>query len=190
MKKAKRELILEAAVHVFSSKGYHNARMEAIAAVAGIGKGTIYEYFPSKLQLFQDMLNKSLQVYYQNFNPEEMKQLSVEQRLCIIFETHIKFCRDNKDLTRLVFWDSDIFDEELREWLYTQRQEKEERVLEIIEEGMARGELRELDPMLVKVLLTGSVAAMWAPITLDGWEIAPEVLARDVTDILMNGLKK
>ncbi|MDD2511270.1 MAG: TetR/AcrR family transcriptional regulator [Syntrophomonas sp.] len=190
MKKAKRELILEAAVHVFSSKGYHNARMEEIAAVAGIGKGTIYEYFASKLQLFQDMLNKSLQVYYQNFNPEEMKQLSVEQRLRIIFETHIKFCRDNKELTRLVFWDSDIFDEELRDWIYTQRQEKEERVVEIIQEGIARGELRELDPMLVKVLLTGSVAAMWAPITLDGWETAPEELAHDVTDILMNGLKK
>ena len=119
-----------------------------------------------------------------------MKQLPVEQRLRIIFETHIKFCRDNKELTRLVFWDSDVFDQELREWIYTQRQEKEERVVEIIEEGMARGELRELDPMLVKVLLTGSVAAMWAPITLDCWEIAPEVLAHNVTDILMNGLKK
>ncbi len=190
MKKGKRELILEAAVKVFSSKGYHNARMEEIAAAAGIGKGTIYEYFPGKLQLFQDMLNKSLQFYYQNFNPEEMKQLSVEKRLHIIFETHIKFCRDNKELTRLVFWDSDVFDEELREWLYTQRQEKEGRILAIIEEGIARGELRELDPMLVKVLLTASIAAMWAPITLDGWEIKPEVLAQDVTDILMNGLRK
>lgn len=183
-------MIIEAAIKVFSTWGYHNARMEEIAAAAGIGKGTIYEYFPSKLQLFQDMLGKSLQVYYQNFNPEELKRLPVEQRISLIFTTHIKFCRDNKELTRLVFWDSDVFDVELREWLNNKRQEKEGRILEIIEDGMARGELRELDPLLVKALLIAAVAAMWAPITLDGWEIAPEQLAADITDILMNGLKK
>ena len=45
VKKGKRELILEAAINVFSTKGYHNTRMEEIASQAGVGKGTIYEYF-------------------------------------------------------------------------------------------------------------------------------------------------
>ncbi|MEN6392180.1 MAG: helix-turn-helix domain-containing protein, partial [Syntrophomonas sp.] len=60
--KGKRELIIEAAIKVFSQKGYHNTRMEEIAQAAGIGKGTIYEYFESKLQLFQSMMEDSLQV--------------------------------------------------------------------------------------------------------------------------------
>ncbi|NLU48034.1 MAG: helix-turn-helix transcriptional regulator [Syntrophomonadaceae bacterium] len=56
----KREAIIQAALQVFSEKGYHNARMEEVATVAGIGKGTIYEYFDSKLQLFQAVLENSI----------------------------------------------------------------------------------------------------------------------------------
>lgn len=190
IKKGKRELIIEAAVQVFSSKGYHNTRMEEIANAAGIGKGTIYEYFKSKLQLFQEMLGDGFRVYYDNFDPEMMKQMPVEERLRIIFETHVRFCRDNKDLTRILFWDTEVIDEELREWGYAQRREKEERILAIIEEGIARGELRDINPALVKIIITGSVAAMWAPITLDGWDFEPELLARQASDILMNGIRK
>ena len=54
---------------MFFLQGLHNARMEEIAAVAGIGKGTIYEYFPSKLQLFQDMLNKKPAGLLPKFQP-------------------------------------------------------------------------------------------------------------------------
>lgn len=48
-KLSKRDMILAAAIRVFSQKGYHHTRMEEIAIEAGIGKGTIYEYFSSKL---------------------------------------------------------------------------------------------------------------------------------------------
>ncbi len=189
-KKGKRELIIEAAVQVFSSKGYHNTRMEEIANIAGIGKGTIYEYFKSKLQLFQEMLGDGLRVYYDNFDPDKMKQMPVEERLRLIFETHVRFCRDNKDLTRILFWDTEVIDDELREWGFKQRKDKEERILNIIKEGVARGEVRDVNPELVKIIITGSVGAMWAPITLDGWDVDPELLAREATAIIMNGIKK
>ncbi len=188
-KKGKREIIIEAAVQVFSSKGYHNTRMEEIANVAGIGKGTIYEYFKSKLQLFQEMLEDGLKVYYENFDPEDMKQMPVEERLHIVFETHIRFCRDHKDLTRILFWETEVIDEELKEWGYSQRLDKEERILNIIKDGVARGEIRDVDPALVKIILTGAVGAMWAPITLDDWDVEPKLLARQATDIIMNGIR-
>jgi AcrR family transcriptional regulator len=47
--------ILEAALIVFSQKGYAAARMEDIAACAGITKGTIYLYFSSKDDLLKTL---------------------------------------------------------------------------------------------------------------------------------------
>lgn len=41
-----------AALHVFSQKGYSAASVDQIAVTAGIGKGTVYEYFPSKDKLY------------------------------------------------------------------------------------------------------------------------------------------
>jgi AcrR family transcriptional regulator len=44
--------ILEAAAAVFAQRGFRTARVAEVAERAGIGKGTVYEYFRSKEDLF------------------------------------------------------------------------------------------------------------------------------------------
>ena len=51
-RKDKRDKIVEAAAQVFSQKGYAGAVVADIAVCAGIGKGTIHQYFKSKEDLF------------------------------------------------------------------------------------------------------------------------------------------
>jgi AcrR family transcriptional regulator len=48
----RREQIMEAAMEVFSRKGFAMATTAEIAREAGIAEGTIYNYFPSKRELF------------------------------------------------------------------------------------------------------------------------------------------
>lgn len=52
----KRANALAAALTVFSSKGYAETTMDAIAAEAGLTKPTLYQYFPSKHDLFREMM--------------------------------------------------------------------------------------------------------------------------------------
>ena len=47
-KKEKRGRILETAIKVFADHGVNNTKIADIAQAAGIGKGTVYEYFQSK----------------------------------------------------------------------------------------------------------------------------------------------
>ncbi|HUO98960.1 MAG TPA: TetR/AcrR family transcriptional regulator [Rhizomicrobium sp.] len=54
-KQARPGEILEAALSVFAEKGYAAARMEDIAVKAGVTKGTIYLYFPSKEEVFKSL---------------------------------------------------------------------------------------------------------------------------------------
>ena len=56
-KKVKREKILESAIKVFSKTGRTNTKISDIAEEAGIGKGTIYEYFQSKDEVFSATFN-------------------------------------------------------------------------------------------------------------------------------------
>jgi len=49
---AKTSAILRAAARVFAELGYQAATVDAIAEHAGIGKGTVYEYFRNKQELF------------------------------------------------------------------------------------------------------------------------------------------
>ena len=48
----RRSTILAAAAEVFAAKGYAATRIIEVARAARVGKGTIYEYFPSKEALF------------------------------------------------------------------------------------------------------------------------------------------
>ena len=51
----KRAQILRGAAEVFAADGYQGASMARIAAVAGVSKGTLYNYFDTKAALFTAM---------------------------------------------------------------------------------------------------------------------------------------
>lgn len=61
--KKKRQLILDAALSVFLQNGYEKTKIIDIAQKAGIGKGTVYEYFDSKEALFHCLLDTYCQYY-------------------------------------------------------------------------------------------------------------------------------
>ena len=59
-------MILAAAREIFGEKGYHSTTSEEIAKRAGVGKGTIYQYFESKHDIFLQMHIQYLQQYSEN----------------------------------------------------------------------------------------------------------------------------
>jgi AcrR family transcriptional regulator len=54
----RRELILEAAMQVFSNASFADAKMDDVAAVAGLSKGALYLYFPTKEALLQSFIKR------------------------------------------------------------------------------------------------------------------------------------
>src|SRR5688500_16252429 len=59
-KDARPQEILNAALRVFAKKGFAAARIDDIAAEAGIAKGTVYLYFDSKEAMFKGLLREVL----------------------------------------------------------------------------------------------------------------------------------
>ncbi len=51
-KQAKKDQIVRAALGLFSKKGYAASSVREIAGAAGMGKGTLYEYFSTKADIF------------------------------------------------------------------------------------------------------------------------------------------
>ena len=55
--------ILDAALSVFAERGLAAARLDDIAKLAGLSKGTIYLYFPNKEELFREVVRTSIVAY-------------------------------------------------------------------------------------------------------------------------------
>ena len=62
-KDARPQELLDAALALFVEKGFAATRSEEIAARAGVAKGTLYRYYPSKDELFKAMVRDNLSVH-------------------------------------------------------------------------------------------------------------------------------
>ncbi|MGD9122579.1 MAG: TetR/AcrR family transcriptional regulator, partial [Desulfobacterales bacterium] len=70
-KKKKAEAISDAALKVFREQGYNKTRMADIAQMAGMGKGTLYEYFKDKA----DILRFAFDQYFSVFSDGVLKAM-------------------------------------------------------------------------------------------------------------------
>jgi len=57
---ARRQAILKAALTVFAAHGFEAARLEDVAARAGVAKGTLYLYFRDKEALFEALVRNAV----------------------------------------------------------------------------------------------------------------------------------
>ncbi len=71
-KKAKAQAISSVALTVFRNRGYPGTRMSDIAEAAGIGKGTLYEYFKDKA----DILRFEFDRYFEHFSTSLLEAIS------------------------------------------------------------------------------------------------------------------
>jgi AcrR family transcriptional regulator len=84
-KEEKVRQILDAAKMVLSKKGYVKTTMQDIARQAGMGKGTLYEYFPSKESIFVGIIDAFFEEYLEIFH--QIHELSIEKGFRFILET-------------------------------------------------------------------------------------------------------
>jgi len=62
-----RQKIIEAAKELFNTKGYYNTNTKEIAKLAGVSTGSFYNYFPDKLEVFQEIMTTHINKNYSDF---------------------------------------------------------------------------------------------------------------------------
>lgn len=72
---AKSNIILDAARKVFAEKGFHQTRLEEIAAEAGFSKASLYNYYSDKFEIFMSLANREFDLLLEKlrvlFKPQE-----------------------------------------------------------------------------------------------------------------------
>lgn len=68
IRKQKKDLIMETALELFAESGFHATSMSQIAKKAGISKGLTYNYFESKNEILEEIIETSSNKIYENFD--------------------------------------------------------------------------------------------------------------------------
>ena len=106
----RRSAILDAALEIFSRRGYNGASIDDIAQAAGISKALIYEHFPSKKDLHVSLLERHTQEIFVRLaqtadtdDPGEVRLRNGVDAFLLWVETHPKafrlLFRDTFELT-------------------------------------------------------------------------------------------
>ena len=186
--------ILDAALAVFAERGFAATRLDAVAAAAGIGKGTIYLYFGSKEDLFRAVVRQRLLP-----NLEEIERAlaadtgSAADQLRLIVGRFARFA-DSKlaVLPKLVLAESGNFPALARFYAEEVVNRGVLMVSGVIRRGIERGEFRPVEPLAVLPLLGGPLMmmALWkhvlAPYTQ--FRFDPAVVMATHLDVLLRGL--
>jgi AcrR family transcriptional regulator len=139
----------ETAFSLFAAHGYESTTMSQIANAIGIKKPTLYSYYESKEELFLSIFTEAAEEYRQYMEQilEEARHMgSTKDQLYHIFQKYIAYFAQNHELS--AFWNRILLfpPASLKEKLFTQISNLEsslyEKVAEIIQAGIDRGDLR------------------------------------------------
>ena len=99
----RKEQILKISEKIFSRKGYYETFVEDIIKEAKIGKGTFYQYFKSKEDLYITLLKKILIDWreYAFIDLDQLKSDNISDFFKEIIKKSLKFFSENEDLCNI-----------------------------------------------------------------------------------------
>lgn len=142
-KASKKDAIISVASNIFQEKGYHKTKMNEIAQEAGIGKGTIYEYFSSKKELFEEVYIINLQNFYLGFEEIYNKKSSFKDRIIEIFKYEFRNMNVQKSLAESFFAQGDLISEKIKKAFVPCMKKTHMFIIEIIKDGIEEGVLKK-----------------------------------------------
>jgi AcrR family transcriptional regulator len=102
----RRQAILDAALEVFSRRGYNGASIDDIATAAGISKALIYEHFPSKKDLHVSLLERHVQEIFLRLAETADTKDPGEVRLRNGVNAFLEWAETHREAFRLLFRDT------------------------------------------------------------------------------------
>ena len=192
--KQRREQILEAALEVFSARGYGNAAVPEIAARAGVAVGTIYNYFPSKKDILTALLENNIIEPVRNFlaHAKPGDETALLQSIVANRFTTGLMMNDKIVPIFLEIQHNPELIEQYRETLLKPLLLQADRYVGSL---LPESNLKDIQPAVITRVIAGLIIGMAVIYRTEGAgsplrNLKPEKLASDITTLLLNGLKK
>ena len=149
--------IIKAAIRVFSEHGFDGAKMEYIAKEAGIGKGTVYEYFASKEQLFEEILKFSVEEFRLGLKESMDQGETIEEKILNCSRYNAEFLSNHMDIVQIAM-KVKMLSKEIRVHHLAAQAVIHEHYTEMVKVAKAKGEFRpDLDEELATYCIIGTL---------------------------------
>jgi TetR/AcrR family transcriptional regulator len=196
-KEARPGELLEAALDLFVEKGFAATRSEEVAARAGVSKGTLFLYFPSKEELFKAVVRESISgrfaEFQQEFEKYEGSTADMVRYAMRAWWERIGATRAS-GITKLMISEARNFPELAAFYQQEVIRPGTQLMRRILQRGVERGEFRPLDldyavfsmvaPMVFLIMMKHSLGAC----VPQDYPVDPERYVNSQVETLLHGL--
>jgi TetR/AcrR family transcriptional regulator, fatty acid metabolism regulator protein len=157
----RRESIIQAAIEVFSKKGFQAAGISEIARRAGVADGTIYQYFKNKEDLFFSIPVEKTKEFRSKVDLHLKGTTGSLNKLRKFVWYFLYFFKTNPDYGRLLLLEMRVSKSFVTTETYDFLKQSVGSVLEIITEGQKEGVIRtDVNVYLLRHLILGILEHM------------------------------
>ncbi len=98
----KRRMILDAAVRVFATRGFHHCRVSDVADEAGVAYGLVYHYFSSKEEILNTLFLERWQIMLDAIAEIDTREVPARDKLYAVAGFIIDSYRHDPDLMKVI----------------------------------------------------------------------------------------
>ena len=182
----RRHEIFQSSVALILKQGFAGTSMQEIAEAAGVGKSTLYDYFPTKDHVLLFIFEEELEMLQIQAEDIASQAIPAEQKLTKILETHLEFLVNNKNFFTEISMQAVQLGQAGQQRIMKKRYAYQDLLRGVLEQGVREGVFRPVNTHLATraMIETMEVLVYTTRPTGTPREMLPEAL-----DIFMQGIK-
>lgn len=181
---ATRRRLLDAAENVIGEKGFFRASISEITRTAGVAQGTFYIYFKTKEDIFRELVHTLSHDLRRDLQEAVAPITDRRKAERVALQTFFRFVTRRRNLYAVIR-ECEFVDPQLYHWYYERLAEGYARGLR---QGMARGQIRPLNPEVVAYALMGAFQFVGMRWILREDSPPLDEVAESLMDLLFHGL--
>ena len=185
---ARREEILDMAVTLFAKHGYAGTDTQLLADELGVGKGTLYRYFPSKEDLFLASVDRVMRVMRHTIDDSIANIDDPLEQIATAIRSYLTFFAAHPEFVELFMLERAHFRDRKKPTYFEHREASIERRRDRYRQLIADGRVRDMPVTRITDVISDLVYGTMFTNYFTGPRKPPEAQARDILDVVFNGI--
>lgn len=182
----RRQEIFDASAHLFVEKGFAETSMREIAAAAGIGKATLYDYFRTKDEVLLSFLEREVHALAAHAAEIGRQELPATEKLRQIVLMHLEYWLPRKAFYIRLTIEAQRLPLQSQERIQVARHAYQDMLRNLIKQGVQEGAFRPVDTLLATRLLLNMVTPVAFATRPTG---SPQQMMEEALGIFFRGIE-
>jgi len=182
----RRHEIFHSAVALILKQGFAGTSMQEIAEAAGVGKSTLYDYFPTKDDVLLFVFEEELDKFQEQAEGIAARAIPVQEKLIKILEAHLDYLLNNKNFFIEISMQIMQLGQAGQQRIMKKRYAYQDLLRGIVEQGVREAVFRPVNTRLATRVMSESMEVLVYTTRPTG---TPREMLADVLDMFMHGIQ-